>query len=627
MKTLNLIGDINFLMTGLNYLQNKFSFTIHSSGTPVYVHHRPGPLEVIKNDQAYTLYYEETAHFFRAFTMILTHDSSEPFHLIEHPQFQEIGPMIDLSRNAVLHLAKFKEILLTCATLGLNTCMLYMEDTYTIPEYPYFGYMRGRYTQEELSSLDDFAYHLGIELIPAIQVLGHLKNPLKWNFAQDIKDTEDILLVDEPATYQFLSAAIAAASQPFRSQKIHIGMDEAHQLGLGNFLKKNGVENRFDIMNRHLHKVKQITDTLQLDVQMWSDMFFRLGSKTGDYYDLKADIPKETIENMPDVSLVYWDYYHHDQQAYHQLINIHRSLKKPVIFAGGIWLWNGIAPNYGKTIDATQKALAACKETGIQTVYATLWQDDGGETPFDTCLLGLQLFAEHQFYPEVSLAHLGKQLKQMQQEDIHSYLLLDLFDRTPGTDSINSHASHASKLALYQDPLLGLYDINLNRHPLKKHYQDLYQQLKQTPTTKKTELLFQFYQQLALVLSQKVDLGLQIRQAYQHKNTQEMEELLVLIKQLQEDTQELRSLHRELWLGQNKVFGWEILDIRYGGILARLDSAYLRLTAWVSHPQLVLEELEETLLPFDGPYVMPDEGIIGRNLYQGIISPSKLSDV
>ena len=37
--------------------------------------------------------------------------------------------------------------------MGLNSMMLYTEDTYTVDNYPYFGYLRGRYSKEELKEI------------------------------------------------------------------------------------------------------------------------------------------------------------------------------------------------------------------------------------------------------------------------------------------------------------------------------------------------------------------------------------------------------------------------------------------------------------------------------------------
>jgi hypothetical protein len=61
--------------------------------------------------------------------------------------------MFDVSRNAVLSVKTIKQILRKMAFMGLNTVMLYTEDTYQVEGYPYFGYMRGAYTQDELKEI------------------------------------------------------------------------------------------------------------------------------------------------------------------------------------------------------------------------------------------------------------------------------------------------------------------------------------------------------------------------------------------------------------------------------------------------------------------------------------------
>ncbi|MGI6154321.1 MAG: beta-N-acetylhexosaminidase [Enterococcus sp.] len=625
MKALHFTGDLTLIEKGVKLLSNKLNFTWASDGTIIQVRQQGTDLIVSKSEDEIKIVFDKPAHFFRGLTLLLKHWDDPSYELHETPHFDLIGPMVDTSRNAVPTIEKIKALLETCSTMGLNQFMLYMEDTYEIPEYPYFGYMRGRYTYEQLKELDDYGFALGIEVIPSIQVLGHLKNPLKWNFAREMKDTEDILLVDEPKTYAFLEKAIQAASKPFRTKKIHIGMDEAHTLGLGRYLQKNGFTNRFDIMNRHLAKVLEITNQLDLEVEMWSDMYFRLGSKTGDYYDPEFDIPKEVVANIPDVKMVYWDYYHHNEAEYHHLLESHKLLEKPIVFAGGIWTWNGIAPNYGKSIASTQAALNACKKQGIQSIYATLWGDDGAETPLDSALLGLQLFAEHQFNEEVSDELLAQRFNEIQNEEMAAFLLLDLFDQTPGVAPNNPDASAVSKIILYQDLLLGLYDETISHFDLTTHYTELAKQLKQAHSSEKISPMFHHYTLLADLLAIKADLGNQLQKAYLAQDKEEMTRQLKTIARVKELVEELRLSHRQLWFEANKPFGWEILDIRYGGILSRIDTTVWRITEWLTDNDPI-EELAEMKRPFDGPYLMP-EGMIGRNLYHGIISPSKLSDV
>ncbi|WP_249260941.1 hypothetical protein [Virgibacillus pantothenticus] len=56
-----------------------------------------------------------------------------------------------------------------------------------------------------------------------------------------------------------------------------------------------------------MQEVVSITEKLGLKPMLWSDMYFRLGSETGGYYDLEAEIPEEVVAAIPDVQLVYWD--------------------------------------------------------------------------------------------------------------------------------------------------------------------------------------------------------------------------------------------------------------------------------------------------------------------------------
>ena len=67
--------------------------------------------------------------------------------------------------------------------MGYQEVYLYTEDTYDLPGYPFFGYMRGKYTPEEIRVLDEKASFLGLELIPCIQTLGHLERFLHWEAA------------------------------------------------------------------------------------------------------------------------------------------------------------------------------------------------------------------------------------------------------------------------------------------------------------------------------------------------------------------------------------------------------------------------------------------------------------
>ena len=187
--------------------------------------------------------------------------------------------MLDCSRNAVPRVEAVKMVLRKMALMGLNTLMLYTEDTYEVPEQPYFGYLRGRYSVEALRGLDSYAAALGIELVPCIQTLAHLERALHWpQVDAALRDTEDILMVGEEKTYVFIEQLLRAVSGTFRTRRVHIGMDEAWSLGLGNYRFKNGFVPSHQLMEQHLARVCAIAQKYSLQPMIWSDMYLRAAS-------------------------------------------------------------------------------------------------------------------------------------------------------------------------------------------------------------------------------------------------------------------------------------------------------------------------------------------------------------
>ena len=66
------------------------------------------------------------------------------------------GAMIDCSRNAVFKPSQVKRFAEIIAKMGYKEFYLYTEDTYEIDGEPYFGYMRGKYSQKELTKIGAF---------------------------------------------------------------------------------------------------------------------------------------------------------------------------------------------------------------------------------------------------------------------------------------------------------------------------------------------------------------------------------------------------------------------------------------------------------------------------------------
>ncbi|ALC91381.1 glycoside hydrolase [Bacillus sp. FJAT-18017] len=623
---INITGDTNSILSGLELLSDQLNLHLHSDGYPINVTQRVGPIQVSNKNGKGEIYFQEKIHFFRAIGLWLEHyNKTGEFEHTEQPQFQTSGVMLDASRNAVLKVDEIKVLLNKMAVMGLNVVMLYTEDTYEVEDYPYFGYMRGRYTESELKICDDYADTLGIEMIPCIQTLGHLAMALKWGYAAEIRDTPDILLVGEQKTYELIESLIRAASKPFRTSRIHIGMDEAFQLGLGRYLDLNGYENRFEIMNKHLNQVVQITERHGLKPMIWSDMYFRLGSKFGEYYDEDVHIPKEAIESIPEnVQLVYWDYYHENEDFYRGYIQKHKELGTDTVFAGGAWTWNGISPNYGRAFATTEAALKACKKEGLQEVFTTLWGDNGAETPLITAEPVMQLFAEHTYHETVTKDYLESRFHFCTGNHLDDFLVLNQLDETPGVMENNLKSSNASKFLLWQDVLIGLFDENIRGLGMNEHYRSIVPKLQAAEERNPhASLLFEFYGQLAMVLSVKAEIGIQLKAAYDEKDKETMESLLAEVKELTSQVKILHHKHRDVWFSLYKPFGWEVIELRYGGLIARMETAQYRIQLWLKDKIARIEELDEKRLVHDGPLGVP-EGSLGNHFYHRIATAGNI---
>lgn len=578
-----------------------------------------------ENNTANIIYYKKI-HFFRGLGLLLEEleAGQRQIALEETPQFDTNGAMFDVSQgNAVLNVGAIQSLLRRMAVMGLNLLMMYCEDSYDVPEEAFFGYMRPRYTQEDLKRCDDYADMFGIEMVPCIQTLAHLTDTMVWSEYADIREDKDTLLVGEEKTYTFIEHLIRAASRPFRSKRIHIGMDEAWRLGMGQYYDLHGAVDKFKIMQEHLNRVLAIVRKLGLEPMMWSDMFFRSLNAAGEYYDTNIKLTDEVVKAIPqDVALVYWDYYHEDKDFYRKMLDNHQKMGH-TIFAGGIWTWIGFGANWGITRRRTDPALEVCKEKGIREVFATIWGDNGTESNAFANMMGLSLFAEHGYSPALDEAKFRRRFAFCAGANFDDFDALKLLDEVPGTVKDNMKADNPSKYLLWQDPLLGMFDRNIQNLPLNEHYKRLAKVFeKAVGRNGEYDSMFAFYAALAAALAQKAELGLQLTAAYQENNREKLSQLSSeTIPAVLKHVEQLRSIHRANWAAMNKMVGWEIMDMRYGSLIIRLRSAMETVQAFLNGKIDRIEELDEKRLPYNGK-----EGLVScANFYGRIVSASRIA--
>ena len=498
------------------------------------------------------------------------------------------GMMLDMSRGGVMTVDAVKGMIDAQAALGLNLMMLYTEDTYPVADYPYLGYLRGRYTVDELRELDGYAASSGVELVPCIQTLAHLEQFLQWDSSAPLKDNDICLLADEPKVYDFIRAELESVSRLFRSRRVHIGMDEAHGIGLGRYYTLHGPTDRFALLTRHLTRVVDICRELGLHPIMWSDMFYRLGSAHNDYYDPDARVPEETVARIPQVALCYWDYYHQDEAFYAGMLEGHRRMGKEVVFAGGLWTWSGFLPQVKRTEATAVPALRACLKAGVGTVLATLWGDDGCETDYRLALNQLPIYSEHCWLGQDCTAEechrQGERLTGLSQ-DVYEAM---------GAFYPSAEDQRPGKLLVYGDPLYplleGLWDLPGYAEALEKgaavlstHQEDrrcVYAWLLLTIAQKKLAWISAL--RPAYIRGDRAEVGRMARE--------NLPALHALYKRLMD-------VWRDQWEEARKRNGWETPCARLGAVMARLEDAQHTLLRWAEGLTDRVDELDEQPLP------------------------------
>lgn len=620
------------LSEGLEILLSSAGHQFGKNGIPVIPQpHEEKFLTVDYDGHSLTVGYCQIAHFFRGIGHFLSRtDHNKPFSVREEVLLDENGLMLDCSRNAVYHLSYIKGYLKTMAFSGMNVLYLYLEDTYEIPDYPYFGLMRGRYSQKDLREIDSYASLFGIEVVPCIQTLAHMRTFLRWPAENRLRDTDNIFLAGEEETYRLIRAMLASLRECFSTRRIHLGMDEAEGLGTGRYLLKHGYENPILILQHHLQKVTDICREFEFSPIIWSDMYFKLAGKNESYYDLPEDYQWKEEEKAPDdLTLVYWDYYSHDPDVYRKMVHLHQGLASHLIFAGGAWTWNGLAPNYSKALDTTRKAMNVLHSCGLRHAFCTLWSDNGAETPMAVSLPPVLFFAEYGFHREVDEQLLNSRLLFHTEISLADWMLLDRLDAVPGTAPDNRTAANPSKMLFYQDPMLGLFDNQTRNLKLDIWYRSLSDTLEKRIgcLPEAFQPLFSYYQKLASLLELKSTLGIRLSEAYQANDRQTVKNLCEqILPACISLSRSLLLLREQLWMQCARPQGFEVLDIRMNGVTARLEAAERRLAAWISGQIDSLPELEEPRLPYD-PQLSGDSALVTHNLWEHLVSASNICGV
>lgn len=240
-------------------------------------------------------------------------------------------------------------------------------------------------------------------------------------------------------------------------------------------------------------------------------------------------------------------------------------------------------------------------------------------------LPGLVLFAHLGFHEDFDEKALAEEFHDVTGAGLNDFLELDALDSLFQNGQPNLDTDNPSKYLLYQDPLLGIFDRHIE-DPGSGHRTLLSGSGRPPEICRKHapayDTLFAFYRSLASTLAGKADLGVRLKKAY---DTHDLSTLEIICEEvipgIINDLSTTRLLREHLWMQDAKPFGYELVDIKLSGVIARLTSTRYRLRYYIDGRVKRLEELEADRLPYFLPGTPKRE-----NLWHRIISGADLMD-
>lgn len=532
----------------------------------------------------------------------------------EKMSLNRFGALVCCASNGVMKPTTVKKLVDILEKIGYNLLELCIDDLYRIDDEPFFGYMRGGYTHDEIKDLDAYCRLHGVELVPCIQTLSHLDNLVKLPVYADIVDIDNIMLVDEPKTYELIDKMFASIAADFTTRNVNIGFDEAQHVGLGKYLDKHGYVDRHELLLRHLNKVVEIAAKYGFNVHMWSDMFYRL-SNHGEYSVLNPVLPQKVIDGVPDVELCYWDYYNTDEAMYDAMMTSHEQFGKPLWFTCAAWTSQGFSPLNHYAIKTIVPAMKQVAKHGIENVLVALWGDNGHDCSYFSALP--VLYAAKQYadgnFDEESIKQGFAETFGLSYDD---FMLLDAPNVTG--DNVDYSKPYSScKALLFSDPFLGWNDNAVANTFLPDYKQIAVEISLAGRRNKRYKYLFDNMVALCNALALKATLGVDTRKAYRENDRKALSELQKRYIKTAKAVRKFKETLQAVWFADNKPFGWEIHEIRLGGLISRLENCAARIKDYVQEKENAIQELDIDVLPYGANKV-------DCNVYKALVSVSQL---
>ena len=184
---------------------------------------------------------------------------------------------------------------------GYNTIVLYLENVVRTQETSFFS-KDDTYSKEEISQIVKYANDLGLDVIPALETLGHLEKFFRYEELVHLAEKNEFEMgrklyghkhtcgcVSNPEFLSFMDGYIKEVVSLFPGKYVHVGLDETFNFAVCEECQKriNNGESRKEIFYQFVMHVYEVIKSLGKTMMMWDDFF--------EYFNVVERLPRDII--------------------------------------------------------------------------------------------------------------------------------------------------------------------------------------------------------------------------------------------------------------------------------------------------------------------------------------------
>jgi hypothetical protein len=277
------------------------------------------------------------------------------------PAFDHRMVQYDIAREQTVKMEHLKRVIRRLASLKVNEVMLYLEYRYRWESHPEFG-PPGTLTADQADELVQFARSYYIDLVPQVNVLGHVEGFLRhenWAHLRELPDNPFQLCPDKPESYELFRELIAEMLPHFPVDYFHVGGDESWELGkCPQCAAKAEKEGIAAVYADHMVKFHEFLRSRGKRMAVWGDIMLQ---------------HKEIADRMPK-DIIVFDWHYHASSA--ESLDFFREKGFEVYAASSLTAYesNRFVPRWDRSDANTGPFFRDAAERNLRGACYTTWE-------------------------------------------------------------------------------------------------------------------------------------------------------------------------------------------------------------------------------------------------------------